>query len=99
LNPATGTIPNARIAVSNAQANSTETSQEGSCDGQLFARESTVGLKSNTWGEVRLGRQVTVMGDALGLFDVNSGNMDPMVFNGTIRSSTPLPQTACSKLL
>jgi len=48
----------------------------------LFARESTVGLKSNSWGEVRFGRQTNPAGDALGQFDVNSGYMDPLVFNG-----------------
>jgi predicted porin len=82
INAATGTVPNGRIAVSNAQANSTETSQEGSYDGQLFARESTVGFKSTSWGEVRLGRQLSPMADAIGQFDVNSGYMDPLGFNG-----------------
>ena len=82
INAAVGTVPNGRIAASNAQANSPETSQEGSYDGQLFARESTLGLKSKTWGELRFGRQTNPIGDALGQFDVNSGYMDPLVFNG-----------------
>jgi predicted porin len=82
INAAAGTVPNGRVADAYSQANTNMASQEGSYDGQLFARESTVGLKSATWGEVRLGRQVTPMADALGQFDVNSGYDDPLVFNG-----------------
>ncbi len=82
INAATGTVPNGRIAAANAGANTPETSQEGSYDGQLFARESTVGLKSASWGEVRFGRQLSPMADAIGQFDVNSGYMDPLGFNG-----------------
>jgi len=82
INVATGTVPNSRIAVANSQANTPFASQEGSYDGQLFARESTIGLKSKTLGELRFGRQQTVMADAIGQFDVNSGFMDPLGYNG-----------------
>jgi len=33
-------------------------------------------------GEIRVGRQLTIMGEATGYFDSNSGYMDPLVFNG-----------------
>ena len=82
LNAAYGSIPNGRIADSYSQANTPYASQEGSYDGQFFARESTVGFKSATWGELRIGRQTTIMGDTLGQFDTSSGYMDPLVFNG-----------------
>ena len=82
LSAATGMIPNARLADSYSQANTPYASQEGSSDGQFFAREATVGFKSASLGELRFGRQLTVMGDQLPLYDANSGAMDPLVYNG-----------------
>ncbi|MBV8125613.1 MAG: porin, partial [Paucibacter sp.] len=82
INVAAGTVPNVRLSVANSQANTPYATQEGSFDGQLFARESTVGLRSKALGELRFGRQQTVMADALGQFDINSGYMDPLVYNG-----------------
>ena len=74
FNAANGKAPNGRITVSD--------SPSAPFDGKLFARESTVGLKNAIWGEVRLGLQANPMATALSQFDVNSGFMDPLAFNG-----------------
>ena len=74
FNAANGKAPNGRITVSDLPSAPQE--------GKLFGRELTVGLKNASWGEVRLGLQANPMATALSQFDVNSGFMDPLAFNG-----------------
>jgi predicted porin len=74
FNAANGKAPNGRITVSDPPS--------APFDGKLFAREANVGLKNAIWGEVRLGLQANPMAMALSQFDVNSGFMDPLAFNG-----------------
>jgi predicted porin len=81
LNVPFGTVPDNRISDAYKSANGPVISQEGSADGQLFNREATVGL-SGQYGEFRIGRQTTVMGDHIGAFDAVGGFFSPLAFNG-----------------
>jgi predicted porin len=81
LNLPYGTNPNGRVADSQVQTGSPFVSSEGSNDGQMFARESTVGLVGK-FGELRLGRQTTVMADHIADFDAVGGYFSPLAYNG-----------------
>jgi predicted porin len=76
-----GTDSNGRIASAYAVGSSNAGSQEGTSDGQMFARESTLGLKGR-YGELKAGRQTTVMADHIADYDSVGGYFSPLAFNG-----------------
>ncbi len=82
LNLPYGTNPNGRISDAYAQAPTPYVTQEGSLDGQTFARESTIGLKFKDYGELRFGRQLTVMADSIIRAEPTGGYLSPIGFNG-----------------
>lgn len=85
INVAAGTNPSGREATAFTTGSIGQTaSQEGSILGQMFDRESTAGLSSASFGTIKFGRQITVMGDAIGAYDPLRGSYaaSPLGWNG-----------------
>jgi len=88
LNVPFGANPNGRISNAASAAatpgggTSIYASEEGSANGVMFARESTVGLEG-AMGRLTLGRQTTIAADALGNYDaLGASPFSPLVYNG-----------------
>lgn len=83
LNVNYGTNPNGRLNDSLPGSGSQVSNGEGSIQGQMFDRESTLGLEGS-FGSLKAGRQTTVMADTIGAYDPLrvSYASSPLGFNG-----------------